>query len=146
MNIEKEISLNLFAQGIYDINRMIDDFKSLSLEMKRIYLNDIIILIIQSKPNSTDIETSIDISKLKSTYTPCVILKKGIEKHNLQKIANLPTNELDKSFILLIHLFRTAYLRRFEIEKNEPTKWWYWDFLDKNNYNKLDLIRNQHIP
>jgi thiamine pyrophosphokinase len=145
MNIDKEIILNLFAQGLYDYNQMIYDFNSLDFETKKEYLKDFVTIIIQSKPVSTDVEIAIFNSKLKSTYTPCVILKKGIEKNSLLKITELPLNELEKAFILLIHLFRIAYLRRYKIEKNDPTKWWYWDFSDEINFKKLDLVRNKTI-
>ncbi len=145
MNIEKEIKINLFAQGLCDINLMKDDFNLLDVDKKRSYLHDLVILIIQSKPITSDIETAILDSKLKHTFTPCVMLKKGIERFNLLKITELPINELEKSFILLIHLFKTAYLRRFEKEKNVPNKWWYWDFSDETNYNRLDLLRKGSI-
>lgn len=34
-------------------------------------------------------------------------------------------------------LFKIAYTRRFNEEKNDPYKWWYWDLSDSA---KEDLI------
>lgn len=35
---------------------------------------------------------------LKSAYTPCILLEKGVEKHKLERIINLPKNEFTKVF------------------------------------------------
>lgn len=51
--------------------------------------------------------------------TPCVLLKKSVANHNLEKIVSLLDNELTKAFVLFMSLFSSiAYKRRFEIEKN----------------------------
>lgn len=97
-------------------------------------------MIIQSKPQVKDIELAIEDSGLKPTYTPCVLLKKGIAKHNLQKIVNLPEEEYMKSFVLLLSLFKAGYKRRFNIEKDNPDKWWYWDLSDSRN---VEMILNK---
>lgn len=91
----------------------------------------------QSKPKSEDIEPAIVNSGLKPTFTPCILLKKGVANHNLQKLENLPENELMKSFVLLLSLFRIPYMRRFIDEKENSGKWWYWDLSDNE---KVEII------
>lgn len=59
---------------------------------KRLF-NHLLLLIQQSKAENQDIEEAIKNSGLKSTYTPCVVLKKGIEMNNLTKISKLPNHE-----------------------------------------------------
>jgi len=49
----------------------------------------------------------------------------------------LPENELNKTFTLFLSLFKIAYQRRYQEEKNNPDKWWYWDLSDEK---KLKLI------
>jgi hypothetical protein len=138
LKIKDTILINKYGQEITDISPILSLFKSFSVEEKRDYLEEIASLILQSKPNNNDIETSIKESQLKTTYTPCVLLTKGVENHNLKKIITLPKTELEKVLMLLMSLFKIAYQRRFIEEKNNPDKWWYWDLSDKNNILKIE--------
>jgi hypothetical protein len=142
MRLEEQILVNKYAQGLVDISELLNMFLSLTLNVKQSFLKNIIVLINQSKPTEEDIKPAIDESKLKSTFTPCVLLRKGIENHHLQKIAELPDSELGKALVLLLSLFKIAYLRRFELEKNNPYKWWYWDLSDET---KIKQIMNKDI-
>ncbi|WP_199119350.1 DUF5958 family protein [Pedobacter sp. ASV28] len=143
LKIKDTILINEYGQGITDISPILSLFKNFSIEEKRDYLEEIASLILQSKPNNNDIGTAIKESQLRVTYTPCVLLRKGVENHNLKKIITLPEAELEKVLMLLMSLFKIAYQRRFIEEKNNPGKWWYWDLSDKNNILKIEsMIKN----
>jgi len=133
MNIEEEILINKYGQGLVSIGVLLDRFSVFDLQGKNKFLTDVIYLIMQTKAEDTDIESAIIESKLKSSFTSCVILRKGVANHNLLNIITLPENELSKAFILLVSLFKIAYQRRFTVEKNNPDKWWYWDLSDEKN-------------
>ncbi len=137
MKIEHEILVNKYGQELATTEQLLNLFGSFDMSSQKVFLNEILYLILQSKPKEEDIEPTIISSGLKSTYTPCVLLKKGITNHNLEKLVNLPDNELTKAFILLLNLFRIAYKRRFAVEKNTPEKWWYWDLSDEANINRI---------
>lgn len=89
MKIEDEIKINQFGQDVFSNEYMLDIFESLSIEDKRKYIEDIIFLILQSKSGIDDIDKSIELSELKETFTPCVMLRKGINQDNLFKISKL---------------------------------------------------------
>jgi hypothetical protein len=127
MKIENEILVNKYGQGIVDIEDLLIVFNSLESDEKKKFLNNMLFLIRQSRPADRDIELAIEQSKLRETFTPCVLLKKGVAAHYLKRLLDLPENELNKSFILLLSLFKIAYQRRFEEEKNFEGKWWYSD-------------------
>ncbi len=137
MKREQEILINQYGQKIVNIEQLISLFESFDNDSKRAFLNDILYLIMQSKPQEEDIDPTIVASNLKPTYTPCILLRKGVANHNLQKIVGLPDNELKKGFVLLLNLFKIAYSRRFEQEKNHPDKWWYWDLSDSKKINAI---------
>ena len=137
MKLEQEILLNQYGQRVANIDQLISLFESFNDKNKRLFLKDLLYLIMQSKPNNDDIETSIKESRLKPSYTPCVLLKKGIEFYNLERLVGLPDNELKKVFVLLLTLFKIAYNRRFEAEKDHPSKWWYWNLSDSK---KMEMI------
>ncbi len=125
-----EIKLNQFGQDILTYHDIVSLFEESKWSEKKKFLEQLVFFIIQVKPNLNDIDEVIIQSKLKSTYTSCVMLKKGLNQSNLEKIINLPKNEIDKTIVLFIFLFKVPYKRRFLLEKNaeKPSlKWWYWD-------------------
>jgi len=137
MKREYEILINKYGQELINIEQLLNLYESFDLTSKKLFLNHMLFLILQSKPIEDDIEPAIINSSLKSTYTPCVLLKKGVANHNLEKLINLPENELTKVFVLILNLFKIAYNRRFAIERDRPNKWWYWDLSDETNINKI---------
>lgn len=138
MKIEDGILLNKYGQGLIELSNLQQDFSNLDVKVKRQYLGDLSNMIIQSKPADSDIKPAILASGLKDTFTPCVLLSKGLIPSNLGKIINLPEGELTKALLLFLNLFKIAYQRRYEIEKNNPNKWWYWDLSDNE---KLQSIK-----
>ncbi len=143
MKLEHEMLVNRYGQCLIEIDILLLIFENFEPSFKNIFLNDILFLILQSKPEVEDIETAIIESKLRSTYTPCVLLKNGVANHNLLKIAALPVSETKKVFRLLKSLFKIAYQRRYKIEKNNPDKWWYWDFSNELVVNRIRSIESQ---
>ncbi|WP_299178028.1 DUF5958 family protein [uncultured Chryseobacterium sp.] len=137
IGIIDQIFINKYGQGLIDIEPLKKMFFNLNPSEKRKYLNGILFLILQSKPNNNDTDQAITISNLKPTYTPCVLLKKGVAQHQLEKIIMLTDNELNKVYILFMNLFKIAYFRRFLEEKNDPNKWWYWDLSDHTKENEI---------
>ena len=134
MKIEDEIQINQYGQDLIEIELLVNRFEKLGLAEKRLFLEHVIYyFILQSRIVDADIPEAIAISKLKLTYTPCIMLKKGVAVHNLELMVKLPENELNKVFILLLSLFKIGYKRRFHLENNHPSKWWYWDLSDEKN-------------
>ena len=141
MKIEDEILFNQFGQGVQSEEKLIEKFEPLDINEKRAFLREIEYLIIQSKVRVDDIDEAIEIGKLKSTFTPCVILKKGLNHGNFEKVINLPENELGKVYKLFINLFKVGYYRRFLAEKGDPNKWWYWDLSNDRNVERVLRFR-----
>jgi len=140
LRTNEAITLNKYGQGLIVSEILVDTFSGLGLIEKRNYLKEIIALIQQSKPKEEDIQPAILESNLKPTFTPCVLLTKGVANQHLQKIAELPESELNKALLLLLGLFKVSYQRRFQAEKNNPNKWWYWDLSDNQKINKIRKI------
>ncbi len=138
MNLEQEILINQYGQNLISIEVLLENYKISDIENKRIYLHHLVTLIIQSKCMNSDISQAISNSNLKKTFTPCVLLEGGeVKYYNLKKIISLPDYELDKTLVLLLHLFKIGYNRRFQQERNNPNKWWYWDLSDDKNVKKI---------
>lgn len=138
MNIEYEILLNQYGQDIAEIESLRLIFRRMNFAEKKLFLKDIIYCFIQqSKAVNEDIPKAIELSCLRPTYTPCVMITKGIEAYRLEQIVELPENELDRVLVLFLSIFKISYQRRFILEKNNPDKWWYWDMSDEDNLKKI---------
>ena len=137
MKIEIEILINKYGQGLIPLSVLQEEFDAYSLYQKRSFLQEMSFLIIQSKPKEEDVDLAIKKEMLKSGYTPCVLLKKGISSYNLERVINLPENEMIKTFILFMSIFKIAYSRRFKEEMNNINKWWYWDLSDNGNVERI---------
>lgn len=137
MKIDDEILINQYGQGLISTTFLSNRFNALEINRRRIYLDDLVNLIIQSKVIDNDIEDAIKNSNLKPTFTPCVMLRKGVKSYLLEKLVRLPEKELNKVFVLLLSLFKIAYQRRFNIENYNPDKWWYWDLRDERNIESI---------
>ena len=133
----QELELNQYAQSLIERECILARFEQMDGDEKKVYLNNLITLITQSKSVNADIEMAIENSGLKRTYTPCVLLQKDVKYYNLSRIIELPEYESVKSLLLLLSLFKIAYNRRFLVEKNVPHKWWYWDLSDKKTVERI---------
>ena len=137
MRIEDEIFINQYGQGIKSDLEVKERFDSLEEKEKQAYFHDLMFLILQSKAELGDIEIAARLGKLKQTLTPVVMLKKGINQSNLERLSRLKGKEMSQAFILLINLFKVGYDRRFQLEKGDPNKWWYWDLSNEDNLSKI---------
>lgn len=138
MKIEWEIKINQYAQGVIPLECLLSSFEGMKEDEQKAFINGILHLLLQSKPLAEDIKTSIENSGLKPTYTPCVLLAKGMDNANLYKIADLPSNEWKKVLVLFLHIFRIAYSRRYLQEKeSRKDKWWYWDLSNEKNVERI---------
>lgn len=137
LQFKELFKLNKYGQDLIERDCFFDTFVDFNSEEKNKYLRELVFLISQSKPQNKDIESAIVKSALKATFTPCVLLKKGVLTSNLLRIVDLPDSESVKVLFLLLELFNISYKRRFNEEKNNPDKWWYWDLSDEDNVLKV---------
>ncbi|WP_446717908.1 DUF5958 family protein [Dyadobacter sp. OTU695] len=52
-------------------------------------------------------------SRLKPTFIQCVLLHTHRLKIGIPKVLSLPNDELSKAYVLLMYVFKRAYLRRY---------------------------------
>lgn len=142
MHLEIDILINKYGQDLDVFDQIQNVFDKLDQVRQEEMLNEITYLILQSKPTYEDIDVAINSSGLKRSLTPCVVLKKGVLNSNLQKIVKLPKREYNNVLKLFLSLFKVAYRRRFDMEKNKSDKWWYSDLSDERNINKIRRIYN----
>lgn len=137
MNFKAEYLINRYGQNMVSYNEVLSFFNHLDQDEQNAFFYLLLNLIVQSECTQEDVPLAIEENNLKPTYTPCVLLMKSVKIFNLKKIINLPDSEHQKVLLLLLGLFKQGYKRRFEQERNSPTKWWYWDFREPDKIKAL---------
>lgn len=111
-----DLQINKIAQGVIDLRDGIYWFVGCELESKKEILQSLSWFLSQAHPTREEVSAGICLSRLKSTYTPCVIMMEKPFKEALGKILLLPENEWEKSFILWITILGVADKRRRETD------------------------------
>ncbi|QMW00662.1 DUF5958 family protein [Spirosoma foliorum] len=141
MSIEEEITIYQFGHGVYSVSDILEQFRQLNEGEKRMRLYEIYSLIQQSNPADTDIEQAIASSSLDPTNESCTTLKtQRFQPH----MVFLPDGESEKIAELLLHVFKLAYQRSYELEKENPREWWYADF-SKPDIVQATLARHREL-
>lgn len=111
-----DLQINKIAQGIIEFRDGIDWFVGCKRKSKKEILQSLSCFLAQVHPTRDEVCAGIELSVLKPTYTPCVLIMKKPFKEALGKILMLPESEWEKSFILLISILGIADKRRRETD------------------------------
>ena len=122
--------LNQVAQNVVPLDDAKREFRKLDPSARSGVMHRLYLMAHQSHPLPDEVSLAIDQSGLKPTFTPCVMLSDGKIESQLSRVAKLPDDELDKSFLLLITLFQIADKRRRADCGDECQHWWHQDLSD----------------
>lgn len=137
MKIRDLVILVKYGQGLIVFNSFFEYLKFFKSSERKAFLSEIVALTDNWHLDDSYIDTAIEKSELNITSPACEILREGVDKQQLQRIAALPENELEASFKLLLTLFSLGYQREFGKNMNDSDKFWYWDYSDEQNIFKL---------
>lgn len=128
MDKDSDIRINRLAQGLESIEAGLIWFRNLGSAKQGEVLRTIASFITQAGAREEDVPTAIERSSLRATYTPIVLLSRGSLKMQLPKVVNLPLEEREKAFRLLIALLAIADERRRRTTcANGCSHWWHQD-------------------
>ena len=114
---EHEEQFNRLAQGLLTWDQGLAWFELLDPDTRREVLLVAERCTVQAHPLPSEVSGAIEMSGLKPTLTPCVILRKADPpERGLWKIARLTGTEQKQAFKLLVALFSIADRRRRETE------------------------------
>ncbi len=136
---EGEIVINKVAQDKLTLEDGLQWFKNSELTEHRSILAWLRLYLEQSHPDQQLIDDSLEKVPLKSTMTPIVLFKTHPYKIAAVTVCDLPDNELEKSFITLLTLFKFADTKRRETFcRNGCTHEWH--NLDTKNSTKQSRL------
>ncbi len=136
----EEIYLNKIAQEKISIDTGIKWFENFNALEQRQIISLLRLYLEQSHPSQKLIDKAILSVPLKQTMTPIAIFKTNPFKIAAIKVSELPDDELKKSFITFICLFKeTDKFRRMNFCRNGCTHEWH--NLDKISTSKPSLLK-----
>lgn len=139
MNLSDEIAINQIQQELISQQDATNWFLSFPTETQQDILQRLSYMALQAGAREADVSLAIAKSKLRPTYTPCVLLSKGRLKEQMAKLLKLPASEFIKAFFLLISLLAIADARRYsKYCQDGCSHWWHRDLSDRQ---VLDEIR-----
>lgn len=123
---EIELRINKIAQGLIERQDGIAWFESCDGDSQRFILKLFRYLLFQAHPTHSDVENGIQLSGLKPTFSPCVVMLRNPFKEACNKILAMPDHELVKAFRLWLAVLSLADQRRRETDcKNGCTHDWH---------------------
>ncbi len=128
MSLEDELPIIQFAQGIYPKADLLDSYGKLNETKQCEQLFDITALLQQLKLTDDDIEQANARSSLETASNPFLIQRTKLNKVGLR--VNMALVKLKNSYYVLLDLFKDAYRRSFEHEKDSSNNWIYQDLSD----------------
>ncbi|NJK74341.1 MAG: hypothetical protein HC786_17180 [Richelia sp. CSU_2_1] len=143
MNLDDFIILNQIQQELISQEDAKNWFLSFPIEDRQEILKWLCYMALQARAREEDVSLAIAKSKLRPTYTPCVLLSKGRLKEQMAKVLKLPPSEYLKAFVLLVSLLGIADARRYSKDCQDGcSHWWHRDLSDRQ---VLDEIRREFL-
>lgn len=129
LTFEEMVFINQYVQKIHSLETMEEWFNLKDIEYKREIVLNILNIVIQSHPTYEEIQVAAN--ELKLFHAPVTIKmlnrRKPFEKYGYE-IANLPENELSRSFRLLLRVLSISDTRRKNTQcANGCNHWWHAD-------------------
>ena len=109
---ECEISINKIAQGLIPLEQGMEWFQSSDDETRAEIMKALDLCIYQSHPSKEDIEKGIVLSGLKTTYSPCVLIRVKPFNEVRRKVLRMSGIDQIRSFKLFVNVFSVAGARR----------------------------------
>lgn len=143
MNLDDFIILNQIQRELISQEDAKNWFLSFPIADQYEILKWLCDMALQARARDEDVSLAIAKSKLRPTYTPCVLLSKGRLKEQMVKVLKLPPSEFLKSFVLLVSLLGIADARRYSKDCQDGCgHWWHRDLSDRQ---VLDEIKREFL-
>ncbi|QJW90216.1 hypothetical protein HNV11_12940 [Spirosoma taeanense] len=142
MELEEEIAIVQFGQGIYSKENLLTRFSQLDEARKMSWLWYIENLLHPLKPTEAEIESLNASTASVNDDAPFLIIRFS----GLKKVLRIRTSKgaIDQSYGLLLDLFKMAYQRCYSLESGGLTSWWYQDLSNSETVQQI-LTRHHEL-
>jgi hypothetical protein len=117
-----------FSQGEVFFDSFFTLLRLLPSARRRELLLEIVELTIALEIKQGDQEICMALNKEFEGSNPFYIIKSGVTREKLLELISVEGQDLKVSFKMLLDIFSLCYDRKFAIYKNDPDKFWFWDY------------------
>jgi hypothetical protein len=137
MDVLKVVVLAKYAQGLIPFQGFYDLIFSLDLAKRNVFFEDLSGMIFNLGLSQNDVEKYIKETDLREAEdVASVVRDTPVETLVGKLVAGVETNR--NGFLqAILGLFTIAYLRRYSKFKDDPAKFWYWDFKNYSNTERI---------
>ncbi len=125
MSLEEEIAIYQFAQGVHSDSLLLDSFRELDKEEQFSRIFNLYHVLGRPKATPPDIEQATADGSFDPSYTPCI-------KPNGASSFMAPEGDMTQDYKFLLYVIKAIYQRRFDLDKDDITTWWYQDLSDQD--------------
>lgn len=146
MKIRDLIILAKYAQGGVVFNSFLEHVRHMKEDERKDFLSQIVELIRKLEPQESDAATAIKKSELSADCKQSLILSEGVTDQNLEKLLKLQDEDLEDTFKLLLNVFAEGYKRAYARNRNNASKFWYWDYsIPATSFQIVELDTKQEV-
>lgn len=146
MKIRDLIILVKYAQGGVVFNSFLEHVGRIKEDERKKILSQIVELIKKLEPQESDAATAIKKSELSVDCKQSLILREGITDQKLEELLKLQDEDLKDTFKLLLNLFAEGYKRAYVKNRNNASKFWYWDYsIPATSFQIVELDTTQEV-
>jgi hypothetical protein len=138
MDVLKVVILAKYAQGLIPFQGCYDLIFSLNPSKRNLFFGDLERMIFNLGLSQNDVEKYVKEPGLSDAQDVVSVARDAPAEILVKKlVSGIETNR--KEFLhAILGLFTMAYLRRYSRYKGDPAKFWYWDFKNYSNTEKLN--------
>jgi hypothetical protein len=146
MKIRDIIILAKYAQGGVVFNSFLEHVRHMKEDERKKFLLQIVELIRKLEPLESDAATATKKSELSADCKQSLILSEGVTDQKLDELLKLQGENLEDTFKLLLNLFSEGYKRAYARNRNNASKFWYWDYsIPATSFQIVELDTNQEV-
>lgn len=135
-----------YAQGGVVFNSFFQHVRHMKEDERKTFLSQIAGLIKKLEPRDSDAARAIKKSKISADSKQALILSEGLTDQNLEDLLKLQAEDLECTFKVLINLFAEGYKRAYAKNRNNETKFWYWDYsIPGTSFQIVELNASQEV-
>jgi hypothetical protein len=146
MRVRDLIILAKYAQGAIVFNSFLEHVRHMKSDERKEFLSQIVELIKKLEPEHSDAATAIKKSEFNTDCKHSLVLREGVNDQSLEELLKFPDTDIEPTFKLLLNLFAEGYKRAYVKNRNNATKFWYWDYsVPSTSFQIIELDTNQEI-
>jgi hypothetical protein len=146
MKIRDLIILAKYAQGGVVFDSFLEHVCHMQNDERKKFFSQIVELIKKLDPEDSEAATPIKKSELSADCKQSLILREAVTDQKLSELLEVQDEDLENTFKVLLNLFVEGYKRAYAKNRNNASKFWYWDYsIPATSFQIVELDTKQEV-